>query len=306
MTYPSICVVIPAHNSEFTLGRALDSVARQSLRPSEIIVVDDASTDRTVEVARSYARLPVRVIQLERNLGAAGARNHGIRATDASLIAFLDADDEWLVPKLELQVALIAADKKMSFVSCGSNLIAPSGQDLGDIYRGHAVVSGGEAWKALLEDNFVTTPSVLVWRSHLATLGGFNEALKIAEDQDMWIRLAELGDLGYVRRCLVLVHERERSLSAGSFSDQLDYTLPMVEGHLRRLVNRLTPREIATIRGRRLLRLGQLAYSRGEPVVGRELIVRSMRMGYRPWEGASYLVKANPIAIWLKRKFIRQ
>ena len=137
-------------------------------------------------------------------------------------------------------------------------------------------------------------------------MGGFDQSLKIAEDQDMWIRLAERGRLSYVFENLVHVHERESSLSGGSFDDQLMNTLPMIEGHIARLSHRLTPQEIKSIRGRRILRLGQLAYSRGAPGIGRQLINRSIKMGYEPLECVLFLAKASPFAIWLKRNILRR
>jgi glycosyltransferase involved in cell wall biosynthesis len=302
MASPGVSVVIPAYNAASTLARALDSVVAQTRPASEVIVVDDASMDSTAEVANGYAHATIKLVRLASNSGAAAARNKGVETATAELVAFLDADDEWLPTKLEKQVAVISSDRAMSFVSCESKLMSSAGADLGDIYGGHEIVSGQSAWKALLKDNFVTTPSVLVWRQLFEKLGGFNPLLKIAEDQDMWIRLAEAGSLGYVAECLVVVHERRSSLSSGAFSDQLRYTLPMIEGHIERLRDRLSEAEITSIRGRRLQRLGQLAFSRGEPRIGRKLVVRSVAMGYRPWEGLTYLAKANPMAAWIKNR----
>jgi len=302
----SVCVVIPAYNSEATIRRALDSVVAQTLQPDRILVVDDASADATAKVARDYPGTKVEVVRLEKNLGAAGARNVGIRQADTDLVAFLDADDEWLPSKLEKQLRLILSEPNSAFVSCGSDLISPTGRNLGDIYRGQRVTAGAKAWKALLEDNYVTTPSVLVWRRHLEELGGFNQSLKIAEDQDMWIRLAERGRLGYVFESLVHVHERPYSLSAGSFNDQLTYTLPMIEGHITRLSNRLTRGEIRTIRGRRALRIGKLAYSRGASDIGLQLISRSVKMGYGLWESILFLAGASSFAVWLKKNLLRR
>jgi hypothetical protein len=150
----------------------------------------------------------------------------------------------------------------------------------------------------------VTTPSVLVWRRHLEALGGFDQSLKIGEDQDMWIRLAERGGLSYVHEILVRVHERKSSLSGGGFNDQLKYTLPMIEGHIARSSSRLTPQNIKSIMGRRILRLGQLAFSRGAPDAGRLLIWRSVGMGYKPWEGILFLINAGPFAVWLKKTLL--
>jgi len=307
MAYPGVSVVIPAYNSAATILRALDSVAAQTLPATEIIVVDDASFDATAEIVQNYNKLHVKLVRLEKNVGAAEARNQGVRNATAELIAFLDADDEWLPTKLEKQVALITSDQDFTFVSCRSNLIAPTGEDLGDAFeRNYAAASGPEAWKALLRDNFVTTPSVLVWRHVFERLGGFNPKLKIAEDQDMWIRLAEAGSLGYVSECLIYVHEQATSISGGPFSDQTRYTLPMLEGHLTRLRSKLSDRELTEIRGSRLLRLGQLAYSRGERTVGRELIVQTITMGYRPWAGLFFLANASRLATRLKKWLLRK
>lgn len=301
MNRPTVSVVIPAYNSETTLLRALDSVAAQTLRPDQVLVVDDASSDSTGLVATGYRGLPVNVISLQSNVGASGARNRGVREASSDLIAFLDADDEWLPTKLEKQVQLILANQNSTFCSCRSHLISPGGKDKGDIYRGQEVTTGPDAWKALLQDNFVTTPSVLVWRRHLLALGGFDETLKIAEDQDMWIRLAERGGLSYVPETLVHVHERRSSLSAGSFNDQMAHTLPMVEHHLERLSDRLTAQERRAILGRRVLRLGQLAFSRGARDAGERLIWRSISLGYNPWEGLLFLLQASAAATWLKK-----
>src|SRR4051812_4003511 len=150
MAFPGICAIIPAHNSQATLGRALASVRAQTLPVSQLVVVDDASTDATSEVAKNFEGMNVEVVRLERNVGAAAARNRGIAAANTELIAFLDADDEWLPTKLEKQATVIAANDKVSFVSCGSDLISPDGVNTGDIYRGQAVVTGDLAWKALL------------------------------------------------------------------------------------------------------------------------------------------------------------
>ncbi len=306
MAFPRICAVIPAHNSQATLGRALESVRAQTMPVSQLVVVDDASTDSTAEVAKSYQGLNVEVVRMDRNVGAAAARNRGVMAASTELVAFLDADDEWLPTKLEKQAQVIAANDKVSFVSCGSDLITPEGVNTGDIYRGQLVVTGSLAWKALLSDNYITTPSVLVWRAQMQKAGCFNPNLKIGEDQDMWIRLAASGELGYVNESLVHVHERRTSLSAGSFSDQLAYTLPMIEGHIARFSAQLSSQEINGILGRRLLRLGQLAFHRNAPKAGRALIWRSISLGHKPWEGILFLATTNPLVLCLKQALLRR
>ncbi len=293
-------VVIPAHNSASTLGRALDSVLAQTVAPFETIVVDDCSTDNTVEIANAYASRGVRVVQLKERGGAAGARNAGIEEARGELIAFLDSDDEWLPRKLELQLALMESDDRLSLVSCASNLILPHGRDAGDVYGGHPPTVGPNAWKALLVANFIATPSVLARRDQLLSLGGFDRKLKIGEDQDMWIRLALIGNVGFVPESLVRVHERENSLSNWDLDEQLYYTIPMIERHVKALSGRLKESEIRAIRGERIGRLGRVAYARGSRLKGARMVLEAMFMGYRPLENLYYLVNASPPATFVK------
>jgi len=306
MAYPSICVVVPAYNSETTIGRALASVAAQTLQPAHIVVVDDASTDNTAVIAQGFTGATVEVIRLTKNQGASGARNVGIRCANTDLIAFLDADDEWLPRKLERQVEALLAEPGSSFVSCRTYLISPAGENLGDTYGDHEITVGEHAWKALLAENYVTTPSVLVWRKYLEESGGFDPSLKIAEDQDMWIRLAERGRLSYVFECLVHEHEHGSRLSGGGAEDQLMYTLPMIERHLVRFSDRLTAEDLKLIRGRRYMRIGRITSGRGARAEGRRLVLRAIKLGYNRFEGLQFLAKTSAIAIWLKRVFLHR
>ncbi len=183
-----------------------------------------------------------------------------------------------------MQVALLRSSPKIAFVACGSNLISPDGVDLGDIYRCHPITTGPKAWKALLAFNFITTPAVLAWRDRILAAGGFDEGLKIGEDQDLWIRLSQAGELGYVRRSLVRVHARHNSLSAEKKTDPMTYTLPMIRRHVAAARGRLSLIESRWIMGKRLGLLGRVAYAHGDYRNGFRLIGRSITLGYRPME----------------------
>ena len=102
---PFISVIIPAYNREVYLVEAVQSALDQTLPPGEIIVVDDGSTDRTGEIARSFGGI-VRCIRQE-NQGVAYARNTGVSASIGEWIAFLDSDDLWIHEKLERQMAYL-------------------------------------------------------------------------------------------------------------------------------------------------------------------------------------------------------
>jgi len=102
----NISVVIPPYNAENFLKRNLDSISTQTLKPFEIIIVDDGSTDQTAEIAKSYKENKVHFIH-QKNSGASAARNTGIRAANGEWIAFLDADDEWQGHHLENAVRIL-------------------------------------------------------------------------------------------------------------------------------------------------------------------------------------------------------
>jgi glycosyltransferase involved in cell wall biosynthesis len=304
-----VSVIIPAYNSAATLARALQSVVVQTVPPLETLVIDDCSTDDTVAVAQAFSGHGVRVVGVSARAGAAGARNEGVKEAKGELVAFLDSDDEWLPTKLEKQLRLFDSNPRFSLVFCLSSLISPTGKDLGDVYGGHVPTVGRDAWKALLVTNFIATPSVLARRAQLLQLGGFDRNLKIGEDQDMWIRLALAGEVGFEPESLVRVHERANSLSNWNLDEQLLYTLPMVEKHVRALSGRLTRADIRKIRGERIGRLGRVAYTRGRRLQGARMVLEATLLGYRPLENLYYLMTASPPATelktWIRRGLAR-
>lgn len=101
-----VALIVPCWNQGRFLGAALESVAAQSVRPTHIVVVDDGSTDESVEVAGGFSG--VRVVK-QRHRGVAAARNRGLGMVDADLVAFLDADDLWPPTSLEVRVAALEA-----------------------------------------------------------------------------------------------------------------------------------------------------------------------------------------------------
>jgi len=288
-----VSVVIPAHSAGATLAAALASVAAQTATPAEIIVVDDASTDATALIARGHKG--VRLVSLPVRLGAAAARNAGLRAASKPWIAFLDADDEWLPEKLEKQIARITQEPRTSLVFCASLEYAPDGRSLGDTFRQGSVATGSGAWKQLLKRNFVATPTVMAPRALLLALGGFDEDLAVGEDQDMWIRLALAGSLAYVDEPLVRIHVRPQSLSAFRPADQSRFLLPMIERHLRELSGRLSASERRDVMGERLSNAGRIAFVHGDFMNGAMFMLRAALIGYRPLASLVTLLKA-PLA----------
>lgn len=296
-----VSTVVPALNAERFIKRAIDSALAQGIAESEIIVVDDGSTDETCRIVESYRARGVRLVRHAQRRGASAARNTGIAAARGEYVAFLDADDEWLPDKLSRQLAVIRRDPAMTFVSCRATLLDESGRDTGDIYRGAAPAEGPRAWRTLLAHPCVATPSVLARREALRAAGGFNRWMPVAEDQDMWIRLALMGPAGHVPESLVRVHSTPNSLSKSRFREQAGYVLPMVIAYVERNRHLLGRDEARAILGERFGKLGQLAYASGEYRFGAATLLRAMAHGHQPIRHLIHLIKASALMRGVKR-----
>ena len=184
---PSVSVVITTYNRAQLLQRAIES-ALSAGSDLEVIVVDDCSTDETADLCAKLEN--IRYVRLDTNRGLANARNVGIGESSSEYIAFLDDDDLRLPDSLAEQFRVLTSDSRYSFCY-GPTLIADSRRQLptGEIYP--LDCPQGDIYWELLENNFIPMPSVLVRKSRLLELGGFNTQLNLIEDWDMWLRLSE-------------------------------------------------------------------------------------------------------------------
>ncbi|MEH2434386.1 MAG: glycosyltransferase family 2 protein [Nostoc sp.] len=113
---PKVSVIIPAYNTEAYLAKAIESVLEQTLTDIEVIIVDDASNDKTVEVAKSFTDPRLKVIVNQQNLGAAAARNRALRAAQGEWIAVLDSDD-WYAPERLEKLVSLANEKNADMIA---------------------------------------------------------------------------------------------------------------------------------------------------------------------------------------------
>ena len=131
---PVVSVVIPLYQTERFIALSLGSVLAQTFKDFEVIVVDDGSSDKGPEIARATGDPRVRVIT-QVNRGLAGARNTGIREARGSYIAFLDADDLWLLTKLDEHVKLLQSAADIGLTFSASELIDDDGKSIGLVQR---------------------------------------------------------------------------------------------------------------------------------------------------------------------------
>ncbi len=174
------------------MKRAVECAQRQTLRPTEIVVVDDGSTDHTPDVVRQLAEADasIKLVRREKSGGAHSARNLGVAESRGELLAFLDSDDLWADGKNAAQVALLERFPDAPGAFCGVLYSY--------VKRGVKVSRPGPAtvsWEELICGNLVATSTMMVRRKHFDAVGGFDETLPNCEDWDLFVRLAKLGTL---------------------------------------------------------------------------------------------------------------
>jgi len=181
-----VSVIIPTFNRAKEVVRAVSSVLYQTFTDYEIIVVDDGSSDGTMD-SLSQFRPHIKYLFHPTNLGVSAARNRGIKASEARLIAFLDSDDYWLPGKLAVQVSFFREDPKA--VACQTQEIW--------LRKGHRVnprkkhqKPSGDIFEPSLKLCLVSPSAVVVKRSLLDEVGLFDENLPACEDYDLWLRIS--------------------------------------------------------------------------------------------------------------------
>jgi len=240
----TISVVIPAYKAVKTIERALRSVATQSLKPGEVIVVDDGSDDGTFEAAENFKSqldgIDLKVIG-QPNLGAGAARNRAINEASGTWLAFLDADDEWLPEKLS---ASMQAIEKHDLLLFAHNYIAIQGvkETLVDCAaRYHAAA---DPFRGLYRKGYLATSSVVVRRDAVLAAGGFDETLATAQDFDLWLKVLKNKDAAFRVEPLVLTRYHVTPGSITSHTKRrLDCSLriarrhaPGLQDHLYRII----------------------------------------------------------------------
>ncbi len=216
---PKVSVILPVYNRAGLVSRAIDSVLAQTCDEFELIVIDDASDDGTLEIVQSYEADPrVRVFQNGHNLGPSGSRNRGVGVSRAPYIAFQDSDDRWLPEKLSRQISVLEKSPAVSACYCGALYYAPGqcyyipsreseGQRLGDLST------------EILFGNPTTPQTLLVRRDALVGIGLFDESLTINEDWDLVIRLAQKAQFAFVDEPLAIIYRTGGSVSSDSLKD---------------------------------------------------------------------------------------
>ncbi|MFI4869036.1 MAG: glycosyltransferase [Steroidobacterales bacterium] len=245
---PAFSVVIPTHNRAGIVGRALRSVAAQTFDDYEVIVVDDGSVDGTRAFLETVRSPRCRIIRNDYSLGVSAARNRGVAAANGQWIAFLDDDDEMRPEALAMLHARLTSSPQLDFlwggrvvheVDAAGRYVARRKDNWNSV---SSTVSGSAFLKLVLQ--IATSSAFTIRRTVFQAVGGFDERLRVSEDRDLFIALAQHGYVGAaIAPHLVDVNESSSSLSRGKgerVSAEID--LQVIDKH-REYLNRPEHRE---------------------------------------------------------------
>ncbi|GBU25057.1 glucosyltransferase [Fibrobacteria bacterium R8-3-H12] len=209
MNQPLISVVIPMYNRKSTIDYCLNSVLNQTYKNLEIILVDDCSTDGTVEhIRNTYKDKRIHIIQLEKNGGAQRARNEGIKNATGEWIAFLDSDDEWLSQKIDDQVKILEENNFNPYLVIHSDALAfDHKKNIKYEFR----ISGFEGKKENVYKKLLKAPGpmfqgILTSKKALEQINYLDENVVNFQEWDTSIRLAKICDFIFMKNLTFIYH----------------------------------------------------------------------------------------------------
>lgn len=236
-----VSVIIPTYNRAKTLLGSLESALGQTYRNIEVIVVDDGSTDATLEALASLSGR-ITIIR-QTNAGPSAARNRGVAEAKGDIIAFLDSDDYWMRDKIERQVALMErGGPDMCCCVCSATVMGENGEIIGDTFDFAGLkfdFDEGE-WtnpQDILATRFLLFNQVVaIRRKAFEQVGGFNVDLRLLEDYELALRLSSVGTWGVIREPLVVKYNDTSGIGVACMMNREKHALvraQVISGILR-------------------------------------------------------------------------
>lgn len=288
-----VSVIIPVYNASNYVAKAINSVLAQGYNNYEIIVVDDGSTDETREVLNGYEDRIRYVYQ--NNAGPAKARNTGIKQARGDYITFLDADDLWLPDKLEKQLSFFNIHPQYSLVFTdmqhivGANVIHKSYLK----EKNYQYLSSGSIYENLLRECFIFTPTVMVKRECLERVGFFNENLRIAEDYDLWLRIADKFQIGFLDQPLVIRNRHKNNLTEDRYLYIISGIQMMEELYRKDKGSKRRKKIIEEELGKRYFALGYYFFDLGQQKEAQYNFLKSLKYSIQSIRPLLYLLSCS-------------
>ncbi|PYZ92541.1 glycosyl transferase [Salipaludibacillus keqinensis] len=211
---PVVSVITPSYNSAQYISETINSVLAQTYPDWEMIIVDDCSKDQTVQIIKDFQRKDnrIKLIQLEKNQGAAVARNTAIRASQGRFLAFLDSDDQWMPEKLEKQRHFMESNEiAFSFTQYVTIDEAGNRIGLGD------EIPERIKYNQLIKRNMIGCLTVMLDKEKIGEIEMVN--IRTRQDYVLWLDLCKRGYIAYsMKEPLALYRRQEQSISSNKMA----------------------------------------------------------------------------------------
>ena len=295
MDKPAVSIVIPTYNRTGFLREALDSVAAQTFSDYEVIVVDDGSEEDVSGAIAGHPTKP-RVIRQVRQ-GPAAARNRGVFESRSQAVAFLDSDDLWLPEKLAVFMEALNRSSEFSVYYGPMLPIDDSGTPVnGRCKPRHQ----GAITRKLFASCFVDVPSVVCRKSVIEDAGGFDAALPVCEDYDLWLRISVCEPFGLIEAPMAKRRLHANRLSKSKMSRNLAVKARMLERFFQQhREGDLLDTDAALARlGRVFFQAGRAAFHEGEYQQAVEFCRASRAYGRAPFRTMLFSAAAGTMAMF--------
>lgn len=212
---PKVSVILPVHNGADVLLRAIGSVLEQELQDFELIIIDDGSSDDSAQRVQAIDDDRLKLIRLEENRGGNVARNEGLRASRAPLIAFLDSDDRFLPEKLAWTAAEFERRPGLDLVVDSFVKVQPPGARKQEVIRRNPVIDDPQLFRTALftRQLWKATPAITVRREIAFEAGLFDETLRRLQDFDFLIRASKFANCASTDRVLWVKYWDSKAIS---------------------------------------------------------------------------------------------
>ena len=223
---------MPVYNGVQFLNQSIESILNQTFDNFEFMIIDDGSTDQSLDLIRKYDDSRINLIINNENLGQCATMNHGIRLATGQYIARIDQDDISLPRRLEMQAQYFLNHPEVGVLGCHAKIVDKNLKTV--LLKSRPTTNNENKWR-LLYSTSVMHPSAMFRKSIIDKYGGYNQKFSPAEDYELWSRLSQHTEIHQLSDYLILRRLHENSTSSLNRSVQYDSTNQIRNININRL-----------------------------------------------------------------------
>ena len=205
------------YNGEDYLNEAIDSILAQTFKDFELLIIDDCSSDKSLDILAKYNDPRIRLIVNDENIGLTKSLNKGLTQAQGKYIARMDADDICTPSRLQRQLEVFEKNKSIALVFGDTVFIDKNSEKICPSYRPKSI---DKILKNLEINNFIPHPTVMFLKSKVVSMGGYNEEMITAQDLDLWVRMRDQGlKFEYINATLLEYRLNPNSVRKGAYEN---------------------------------------------------------------------------------------